>query len=79
MGYTVKTNTTDIQTVDSDCRSQEIPEERKTKTAHDERVEKRVCEIEVIGSHLNLVYYNSKQELLYIHHVTCHYSLASEE
>ena len=58
VGCTVKTNTTDIQTVDSDYSKsihQEIPEERKTKSGHDERVEKRACEIELRGAHLKLV------------------------
>ncbi len=53
--YTVKTNTTDLQTVDSDYSNpihQEIPEECETKVARDERVEKHVCEIELRGEHL---------------------------
>ncbi len=43
VGYTVKTNTTDIQTVDSDYSKtihQEMEEDHKTKEAHDEGVEK---------------------------------------
>ncbi len=66
VGCTVKTNTTDIQTVDSDCLKsihQEIQEESKTKEARDEPVEKRACEIELRGAHLKLVYYNGKQVL----------------
>ena len=82
MGYTVKTNMTCIQTFDSDCSKsihQELSQERKTKTVHDERVEKRVCEIELRGAHLKLVYYNGKQVLLCIQHVECHYSPVCEE
>ena len=56
-----------------------MPDDRETKTTRDERVEKRVCEIELRRAHLKLVHYNGKQVLLCIHHVTCHYSLSCEE
>jgi hypothetical protein len=53
MGYTVKTNTTYVQTVDSDWSKsihQEVSQESKTKSSHDERVEKREYEIELRGA-----------------------------
>ena len=71
---TVKTDTRDIQTVDSDCSKvihQEIQEVRKTQEARDERVPKRSCEIELRGTHLKLDYYNVKQVLLCIQYATC--------
>ena len=73
VGCTVKTNTTDIQTVDSDYSKtihQEMEGDHKTKEARDEGVEKHSCQIELRGAHLNLVYYNGKQVLYtytYIH------------
>ncbi len=73
--YTVETDTTDIQEVDSDCSKvirQEIQKVCKTQEALDERVEKRSCEIELRGTHLKLDYYNGKQGLLCIQYVTCH-------
>ncbi len=66
VGCTVKTNTTDIQTVDSDYSKtihQEMEEDHKTKKARDQGVEKHSCQIELRGAHLNLVYYNDKQVL----------------
>ena len=66
VGCTVKTNTTDIQTVDSDYSKtihQEMEEDHKTKEARDQGVEKHSCQIELRGAHLNLVYYNGKQVL----------------
>ncbi len=66
MGWTVKTNTTDIQTVDSDYSKtihQEMSEDHKTKGSRDQGVEKHSCQIELRGAHLNLVYYNGKQVL----------------
>ena len=66
MGCTVKTNTTDIQTVDSDYSKtihQEMEEDHKTKETLDQGVEKHSCQIELRGAHLNLVYYNGKQVL----------------
>ena len=66
MGYTVKTNTTDIQTVDSDYSKtihQEMEENHETKETLDEGVEKHSCQIELRGIHLKLVYYNGKQVL----------------
>ena len=66
VGYTVKTNTTDIQTVDSDYSKtihHEMEEDHKTKEARDEGVEKHSCQIELRGIHLKLVYYNGKQVL----------------
>ena len=57
--YTVKTNTTDIQTVDSVYSKtihQEMEEDHKTKTARDEGVEKHSCQIELRGVHVQLVY-----------------------
>jgi hypothetical protein len=66
VGCTVKTNTLDIQTVDSvylKTIHQEMEEDHKTKTAHDEKVEKHSCQIEWRGTHVNLVYYNGKQVL----------------
>jgi hypothetical protein len=82
VGCKVKTDTTDIQAVDSDCSKairQEMQEERKTKEARDQRVEKCACEIELRGAHLKLVNYNGKHVLLCIQHATCHYSPACEE
>ena len=66
VGCTVKTNTTDIQTVDSVYSKtihQEIEEDHKTKSTRDEGVEKHSCQIEWRGAHVNLVYYNGKQVL----------------
>jgi hypothetical protein len=66
VGCTVKTNTPDIQTVDSDYSKtihQEMKEDHKTKEARDQGVEKHSCQIELRGAHLNLVYYNGKQVL----------------
>jgi hypothetical protein len=66
VGCTVKTNTTDIQTVDSDYSKtihQEMAEDHKTKGSRDQGVEKHSCQIELRGAHLNLVYYNGKQVL----------------
>ncbi len=57
MRCTVKTDTTDVQSVDSECSKaihQEMQEGCKTQEAHDERVEKRSCEIELRGPHLKL-------------------------
>ena len=59
VGCTVKTNTTDIQTVDSVYSKtihQEMEEDHKTKTARDEGVEKHSCPIELRGVHVKLVY-----------------------
>ena len=56
-----------------------MSEERKTKTLHDERVARRVCEIELRGAHLKFVYYNGKQALLCIQYGTCHYSPACQD
>jgi hypothetical protein len=64
VGYTVKTNTTDVQTVDSVYSKtihQEMEEDHKTKTARDEGVEKHSCQIELRGSHVKFVYYTGKQ------------------
>ena len=66
VGYTVKTNTTDIQTVDSVYSKtihQEMEEDLNTKAALDEGVEKHSCQIELRGAHVKLVYYNNKQVL----------------
>ena len=66
VGYTVKTNTTDIETVDSVYSKtihQEMEEDHKTKSGRDEGVEKHSCQIELTGTHVNLVYYNGKQVL----------------
>ena len=63
VGYTVKTNTTDIQTVDSVYSKtiyQEMEEDHNTKAALDEGVEKHSCQIELRGAHVKLVYYNNK-------------------
>ncbi len=38
-------------------------EDHKTKSTHDEGVEKHSCQIEWRGAHVNLVYYNGKQVL----------------
>ena len=82
MGYTVKTNTTDIQTVDSDYSKtihQEMEEDHKTKETRDQGVEKHSCQIELRGAHLKLVYCNGKQLLLCIQYATCHCSSTCEE
>ena len=66
VGSTVKTNTTDIQTVDSVYSKtiyQEMEEDHNTKTALDEGVEKHSCQIELRGAHVTLVYYNNKPVL----------------
>ena len=66
---------TDIQVVDSDYSKeihQEMQEVCKTQEGHDERVEKRSCEIELRGAHLKLDYYNGEQLLLCIQYATCH-------
>ncbi len=83
VGYTVKTNTTDIQTVDSVYSKtihQEMEEDHdKTKTSRDEGVEKHSCHIELRGSHVNLAYYNDKQVLGVYRYDACHYSPSCEE
>jgi hypothetical protein len=84
VGYTVKTNTTDIQTVDSVYSKtihQKMQEDHKTKTVRDEGVEKHSCQIELRGAHVNLVYYNSKQVLCTysIVHVTSVLHVRSED
>ncbi len=59
VGYTVKTNTTDIQTVDSVYSKtihQEMEEDHKTTAARDEGVEQHSCQIELRGAHVKLVY-----------------------
>ena len=64
VGYTVTTNTTDKQTVDSDYSEtihQEMEGDHTTKEVRDEGVEKHSCQIELRGTHLKLVYYNCKQ------------------
>jgi hypothetical protein len=66
VGYTVKTNTTDIQTVDSVYSKtihQDMEEDHNTKSARDTGVEKHSCQIELRGAHVKLVYYNNKQVL----------------
>ena len=66
VGCRVKTNTTDIQSVDSDYSKtfhQEMEEDHKTKETHDEGVEKHSCQIELRGAHFKFVYYNGKQVL----------------
>ncbi len=58
VGCTVKTNTTDIQTVDSVYSKtihQEMEEDHETKTSRD-GVEKHSCQIELRGVHVKLVY-----------------------
>jgi hypothetical protein len=58
VGYTVKTNTTDIKTVDSDYSKtihQEMKKEHKTKEERDKGVEKHSCQIELRGEHLKVV------------------------
>ena len=65
-GCTVKTNTTDIQTIDSDYSKtihREMEEDHRTKEERDEGVEKHSCQIELRAAHLKLVYYNGKQVL----------------
>ena len=59
VGCTVKTNTTDIQTVESVYSKtihQEMEEDHKTKTARGKGVEKHSCQIELRGVHVKLVY-----------------------
>ena len=59
VGCTVKTNTTDIQTVESVYSKtihQEMEEDHNTKSAPDEGVEKHSCQIELRGVHVKLVY-----------------------
>ncbi len=66
VGCTAKTNTTDIQTVDSvylKTIHQEMEEDHKTKAARDEGVEKHSCQIEWRGAHVKHVYYNGQQVL----------------
>ena len=66
VGYTVKTNTTDIQTGDSVYSKtiyQEMEEDHNAKAALDEGVEKHSCQIELRGAHVKLVYYNNKPVL----------------
>ena len=84
MGCTVKTNTTDIQTVDSVYSKtiyQEMEEDHNTKTALDEGVEKHSCQIELRGAHVKLVYYNNKPVLCAynILHVTAVLHVRSED
>ncbi len=66
VGCTVKTNTIDIQTVESVYSKtihQEMEEDHKTEAARDEGVEKHSCQIELRRAHVKLVYYNGKQVL----------------
>ena len=84
MGCTVKTNTTDIQTVDSVYSKtihQDMEEDHNTKAARDAGVEKHSCQIELRGAHVKLVYYNNKQVLrVYIMlHVTAVLYVRSED
>jgi hypothetical protein len=84
VGYTVKTNTTDIQTVDSVYSKtihQDMEEDHNTKAARDAEVEKHSCQIEWRGAHVKLVYYNNKQVLhVYgILHVTAVLYVRSED
>ncbi len=84
MGYTVKTKTTDIQTVDSVYSKtihQEMEEDHKTKATRDEGVEEHSCQIEWRGARVNLVYYNGKQVLraYNILHVTVFLHVSSED
>ncbi len=63
---TVKTNTTDIQTVGSVYSKtiyQEMEEDHNTKSVLDEGVEKHSCQIELRGTHVKFVYYNNKPVL----------------
>jgi hypothetical protein len=79
---TVKTGTTDIHVVDSECSKailQGIQGVCKTQESRHERVEKRLYEIELRGAHLKLPYYNGKQVLLRIQDATCHCSPTCEE
>jgi len=83
-GYTVKTNTTDIHTVDSVYSKtihQDMEEDHNTKAARDAGVEKHSCQIELRGAHVKLVYYNNKQVLrVYIMlHVTVVLYVRSED
>jgi deoxycytidylate deaminase len=60
VGCTVKTITTDIQTVDSVYSKtihQDMEEDHITKAARDAGVEKHSCQIELRGAHLKLVHY----------------------
>ena len=84
VGCTVKTNTTDIQTVDSVYSKtihQDMEEDHNTKAARDAGVEKHSCQIELRGAHVKLVYYNNKQVLrVYIMlHVTVVLYVRSED
>ncbi len=66
VGCTVKTISTDIQTVGSVYSKtihQEMTEDHNSKAARDKLVEKHSCQIELRGAHVNLVYYNNKQVL----------------
>ncbi len=59
VGYTVKTNTADIQTAHSDYSKtihQEMEEDHKTKTGRDEGVDRHSCQIELRRTHVKLVY-----------------------
>jgi len=84
VGCTVKTNTTDIQTVHSVYSKtihQDMEEDHNTKAARDAGVEKHSCQIELRGAHVKLVYYNNKQVLrVYIMlHVTVVLYVRSED
>jgi hypothetical protein len=84
VGCTVKTNTTDLQTVYSVYSKtihQEMEEDHNTKAARDEGVEKHSCQIELRGAHVKLVYYNNKPVLraYIILHVTEVLHLRSED
>ncbi len=84
VGFTVKTKTTDIQTVDSDYSKtihQEMEEDHKTKEVHDEGIQKHLCQIEWRGAHLKFVYYNGKQVLCAYNmlHVTTVLHVKSED
>jgi hypothetical protein len=84
VGYTVKTNTTDIQTVDSVYSKtihQDMEEDHNTKEGRDTGVEKHSCQIELRGTHVKFVYYNNKQVLcVYIMlHVTSVLYVRSED
>ena len=84
VGCTVKTNTTDIQTVDSVYSKtihREMEEDHNTKVGSDEGVEKHSCQIELRGAHVKLVYYNNKPVLrsYIIQHVTAVLHVRSED
>ena len=63
VGCTVKTNIQTVDSVYSKTIHQDMEEDNNMKAARDAGGEKHSCQIELIGVHVKLVYYNNKRVL----------------